>query len=57
VPPRRYEAFSTRAAINCAGLFVASTLMKWKTQTIIRSAVVETQNLVTTAVKATGIPE
>jgi hypothetical protein len=48
---------STRTAINCAGLFVVSTLMKWGARTILRSAVVETEELVTAAVNATGIPE
>jgi hypothetical protein len=48
---------STRTAINCAGLFVVSTLMKWGARTILRSAVVETEELVTAAVDATGIPQ
>jgi hypothetical protein len=47
---------STRTAINCAGLFVVSTLTKWGALTILRSAVVETEELVTAAVNATGIP-
>jgi hypothetical protein len=47
---------ATRSAINCAGLFVVSTLMKWGARTILRSAVVETEELVTAAVNATGIP-
>lgn len=48
---------ATRSAVNCAGLFVVSTLMKWGARTILRSAVVETEELVTAAVNATGIPE
>jgi hypothetical protein len=48
---------STRTAITCAGLFVVSTLMKWGVRTILRSAVGETEALVTAAVNATGIPE
>jgi hypothetical protein len=48
---------STRTAINCAGLFVVSTLTKWGVRTILRSAVVETEELVTAAVNATGIPQ
>jgi hypothetical protein len=47
---------STQTAITCAGLFVVSTLMKWGVRTILRSAVVETEELVTAAVNATGIP-
>ena len=48
---------STRTAINCAGLFVVSTLTKWGARTILRSVVLETEELVTAAVNATGIPE
>jgi hypothetical protein len=47
---------ATRSAINCAGLFVVSTLMKWGARTVLHSAVVETEELVTAAVDATGIP-
>jgi hypothetical protein len=47
---------ATRPAINCAGLFVVSTLMKWGARTVLHSAVVETEELVTAAVNATGIP-
>lgn len=47
---------ATRSAINCAGLFVVSTLTKWGVRTILRSAVGETEELVTAAVNATGIP-
>ncbi len=47
---------ATRSAINCAGLFVVSTLTKWGVRTILHSAVVETEELVTAAVNATGIP-
>lgn len=57
--PRLHDGMrfvSTRSAINCAGLFVVSTLMKWEARTILRSAVVETEALVTAAVNATGIP-
>ncbi len=58
--PRFHDSMrlvSTRTAITCAGLFVVSTLMKWGVRTILRSAVVETEELVTVAVNATGIPE
>ena len=58
--PRLHDGIrlvSTRTAINCAGLFVVSTLMKWGARTVLRSAVVETEALVTAAVNATGIPE
>jgi hypothetical protein len=48
---------STRTAINCAGLFVVSTLAKRGARTILRSAVIETEELATAAVNATGIPE
>ncbi len=48
---------STRTAINCASLFAVSTLTKWGMRTILRSAVVETEALVTVAVNATGIPQ
>lgn len=47
---------ATRSAINCAGLFVVSTLTKWGVRTILRSAVLETEELVTAAVGCTGIP-
>ena len=47
----------TRTAINCAGLFVVSTLMKWGVRTVLRSVVVEIEALVTAAVNATGKPE
>ena len=46
---------STSSAITCAGLFVVSTLMKWGVRTILRSAVVETEELVTAAVGRTGL--
>jgi hypothetical protein len=58
--PRLHDSMrlvSTRTAINCAGLFVVSTLTKWGARTILRSAVVETEKLVTAAVNATGIPQ
>ncbi len=58
--PRFHDSMrlvSTRTAITCAGLFVVSTLMKWGARTILRSAVVENEKLVTVAVNATGIPE
>ena len=48
---------ATRTAITCAGLFVVSTLMKWRVRTILHSAVVETEELATAAVNATGIPQ
>lgn len=48
---------STRTAINRAGLFVVSTLTKWGVRTILRSVAVETEESVTTAINATGIPE
>jgi hypothetical protein len=48
---------STRTAISCAGLFVVSTLVKWGVRTILRSAVVETEELVAAAVGRTGIPQ
>jgi hypothetical protein len=57
--PRLHDGMrlvSTRTAINCAGLFVVSTLMKWGVRTVLRSAVVETEELVTAAVGRTGIP-
>jgi hypothetical protein len=57
--PRLHDGMrlvSTRTAINCAGLFVVSTLTKWGARTILRSAVVETEELVKAAVNATGIP-
>jgi hypothetical protein len=58
--PRFHDSMrlvSTRTTITCAGLFVVSTLMKWGARTILRSAVVENEKLVTVAVNATGIPE
>jgi hypothetical protein len=58
--PRLHDSIrlvSTRTAINCAGLFVVSTLMRWGARTVLRNAVVETEALVTAAVNATGIPE
>jgi hypothetical protein len=38
-------------------LFVVSTFTKWGVRSILRDAVVETEELVTAAVKATGIPQ
>ncbi|MGH3915730.1 MAG: hypothetical protein ACRDTC_20320 [Pseudonocardiaceae bacterium] len=46
-----------KSAINCAGLFVVSTLTKWGARGILLDAVSVTEELVTNAVKATGIPE
>ncbi|MGH8603169.1 MAG: hypothetical protein ACREXR_10470 [Gammaproteobacteria bacterium] len=57
--PRLHDGMrlvSTRTAITCAGLFVVSTLTKWGARTILHSAVVETEELVTAAVGRTGIP-
>jgi len=48
---------ATKSAINCAGLFVVSTLTKWGARSILLDAVLETEELVTNAVNATGIPE
>ncbi len=58
--PRLHDGIrlvSTESAINCAGLFVVSTLMKWGVRSILRDAVLEVEDLVTAAVKATGIPQ
>lgn len=46
---------SARTAINCAGMFMVSTLMKWGIRTTLRSTVVETEELVTAAINATGL--
>ena len=45
---------ATRPAINCAGLFVVSTLTRWRVQSILVDSVVEVERLVTNAVKQTG---
>jgi hypothetical protein len=57
-PPRFSEGFrlvATRSAISCAGLFVASTLAKWRLLSILPEATTETEALVTSAVKQTGM--
>ena len=46
---------ATRSAISCAGLFVVSTLTRWGTRSILLDAVLVTEELVTSAVKATGV--
>lgn len=46
---------ATRSAISCAGLFVVSTLTKWGARSILLDAVAATEELVTSAVKATGV--
>jgi len=48
---------ATQSAINCAGLFVVSTLTKWGARGILLDAVLVTEELVTNAVKATGVME
>jgi hypothetical protein len=57
-PPRfseRFRLVATRPAISCAGLFVASTLTKWGLLSILPEAMTVTEDLVTSAVKQTGI--
>lgn len=47
---------AVRSAISCAGLFVVSTLLKWEVaRSIILNAVSVTEELVTAAVKVTGV--
>lgn len=46
---------ATRTAISCAGLFVAYTLTRWRARSILLGAVLVTDELVTSAVKATGV--
>ncbi len=56
--PRFSQGFrlvATRSAITCAGLFVASTLAKWRLLSILPEATTATEELVTSAVKQTGI--
>lgn len=48
---------STKSAIPCARLFVEYTLDKWGAYTFIHEAVRQVDDLVTMAVKATGITE
>ncbi|MGH8544740.1 MAG: ATP-binding protein, partial [Gammaproteobacteria bacterium] len=48
---------ATQSAINCAGLFVVSTLNKWGVRGILLDAVLVTEELVTNAVRATGVME
>ncbi len=46
---------ATRTTTSCAGLFVASTLTRWRARSILLDAVLVTEELVTSAVKATGV--
>jgi hypothetical protein len=58
--PRFSQGFrlvATRSAISCAGLFVASTLAKWRLLSILPEATTVTEELVTSAVKQTGVME
>lgn len=48
---------ATRTAISCAGLFVVCTLTRWGARSIVLDAVSVTEELVTSAVKATGVME
>lgn len=48
---------ATRTAISCAGLFVVCTLTRWGARSILRDAVSVTEDLVTSAVEATGVME
>lgn len=58
--PRAYDGIrlvATRPAINCACLFVVSTLTKWGARSILLDAVKVTEELVTGAVEATCVME
>lgn len=46
---------TTPTAISCAGLFVVSTITRWRTRPIQLDAVFVTEELVTSVVKATGV--
>ncbi len=48
---------ATPTAISCAGLLVVSTLTRWKARSILSDAVIVTEELVTSAVKATGVTD
>lgn len=48
---------ATHSAISCSRLFVASTLAKWGARVIIDAAVLVVEELVATAVRATGTME
>lgn len=59
-PPRLRDGIrlvATKLAISCAGLFVVSTLVKWGARSILTDSVQITEELVTNAVKATGVME
>ncbi len=48
---------ATRTANSCASLFVISTLTRWGARSILLDAVAVTEDLVTNAVKATGVTD
>lgn len=59
-PPRLHDGIrlvSTKSAILCARVFVEQTLHTWGAYTLIHEAVRQVDDLVTMAVKATGITE
>jgi len=44
-----------RSALSCARMFVLSTLSRWRALSVLGDAVTVTEELVTRAVKATGV--
>lgn len=57
-PPRLHDGLrlvATRSAVGCARLFVALTLDKWGASPIVSEAVRAVDELVTNAVRATGV--